>query len=266
MRKLNRPALIGMVLVGLVMSSAVAWADEDVVEVTETETTESLADTLFNFGYDLIHRVLLWNLSSLDGVYDCSLGDDPLTVTYGETSSEGLISVDNLEDADGVVSFPNRPPADVDPDLTPADEPILYNGADGDCGLSGAEVTGPQGQVNHGMFMKLFNSLWDGPGRGCVVRHLAGSDLGKGDQQIQAGTDLESEPVVSGDTATVDFDSAESDCEHGKGKKTDDETDISGASGGRPEHAGRPDHAGNPDDAGGQGSPGNSDSAPGHNK
>jgi len=48
-------------------------------------------------------------------------------------------------------------------------------------------VTGPQGQVNHGTIMSAFvNSLPEGRGRGCVVRLLAHSSLGKGDQKVTA--------------------------------------------------------------------------------
>ena len=54
----------------------------------------------------------------------------------------------------------------------------------GDCGLRGGEVAGRQGQINHGSLMKLFDSLYVGQGRGCLNRHLAQADFGKGDQQI----------------------------------------------------------------------------------
>jgi hypothetical protein len=50
-------------------------------------------------------------------------------------------------------------------------------------------VTGPQGQVNHGTIMSAFvKSLPEGRGRGCVVRMLAHSSLGKGDQKVTATT------------------------------------------------------------------------------
>ena len=178
--------------------------------------SEDVTDTLFNLGYDPFNRLLLWNLSALDGIYDCTLENGPLTATYGETSETGVVLVDILEGDAGVVQFPNRPAEQVAEDLEPADSPVSYTGAEGVCGLSGGEVSGPNGQVNHGMFMKLFNSLYDGRGRGCVARHLAQSDLGKGDQQIQANDTTPFESVEAGDTGTVDFATAEADCEHGK--------------------------------------------------
>jgi len=267
MRRFRRSGSALLILVGLVAGTgtSVAWADTDEEEVVDTE---DVADTLFNFGYDLINRILLWNLSALDGLYDCTLENGQLTATYGEASDQGVIPVDNLEDEAGVTSFPNRPQEEVAEDLEAADAPIAYSGGDGECGLSGGEVTGPNGQVNHGMFMKLFNSLYEGKGRGCVVRHLAQSDLGKGDQQVKASEGPDIEPVTAGDTGTIDFATAEAACEHGEKDKGDrgEDTDIEVEDGnGKPEHNGngngngKPDHGGKPDR-------GNSGSAPGQNK
>lgn len=132
-------------------------------------------------------------------------------------------------------------------------------GAAPDCELSGGEVAGPNGQVNHGMFMKLFNSLFEGAGRGCVVRHLAQSDLGKGDQQVKAGaedvgTDLEAPESES----SIDFTAIEALCQSGPADGEDAELDEEGK--GKPPWAGKPEGAGKPD------SPGKSGSAPGKNK
>ncbi len=164
MRTLRRFGVTALVLTGMLAGSAVAWAqtdDEDVIEI-EVEDSEDVTDTLFNFGYDLVNRLFLWNLSALDGIFDCTLENGPLTATYGETSDAGVVLVDTLVGDAGVVQFPNRPADQVADDLEPADSPVAYAGADGECGLSGGEVSGPNGQVNHGMFMKLFNSLYDG--------------------------------------------------------------------------------------------------------
>jgi len=260
MRKLKRPGIGVLVLIGLLVGSGVAWADEDGAGLEDTEA-EQIADTLFNFGYDLINRVFAWNLSALDGLYDCTLENGSLTATYGEPTDEGVIPVDNLEDDSGVVFFPDRPEEELAEGLEPAGAPVAYSGAEGECGLSGGEVSGPQGQVNHGMFMKLFNSLYDGTGRGCVVRHLAQTDLGKGEQQIKAGEDPDFESVVAGDTGVIEFTSIETDCE--KGHKATENGTVEGN--GRPDHAGGPDSPGKPDHAGEPDSPGKSGSAPGHN-
>ncbi len=183
MRKLNKLGLTSLVLLGLLIGSGVAWAQENPPEVEGVESDQA-SDTLFNFGYDILHHFFGWNLSALDGLFDCSLEDGEFTLTYGAPTDEGSIPVDNLEDEVGVVTFPDRPEDQLAEGLEPAGAPAPYTGADGECGLSGGDVTGPAGQVNHGMFMKLFNSLYEGQGRGCVVRFIAHSDLGKGDQQV----------------------------------------------------------------------------------
>lgn len=263
MQRLKRSGVTILALIGLLSGSAVAWAAEEEAAEVEIEADES-ADTLFNFGYDLVNRVFVWGLSRLDGVYDCTLENGTLTATYGTTDDEGVVPVDNLEDGAGTVLFPNRPADEVADDQVPAETPIAYMGADGECGLSGGNVPGPNGQVNHGMFMKLFNSLYEGTRRGCVVRHLAQSGLGRGDQQVQAG-DEAVEPVTMGDTGAIDFTSVETDCERGKATEAV-ETGLAAQGGnGRPDDAGKPDHAGKPA-ATGSDRPGNSGSAPGQNK
>jgi len=263
MRKLKRPGIGVVVLIGLLVGSGAAWAGEVAAEPEETDA-EQTANTLFNFGYDIINRVLAWNLTALDWLYDCSLENGPLTATYGEATDEGVIPVSNLQDGAGVVSFPDRPEEELAEGLEPAGAPVAYSGADGECGLSGGEVSGPEGQVNHGMFMRLFNSLYDGAGRGCVVRYLAQSDLGKGEQQVKAGEDPDFESVLADDTGVIDFTSVEADCEQAD-QATDNGEDVNDEGNGRPDHAGGPDSPGKPDHAGEPDSPGKSGSAPGHN-
>ncbi|HEU4916086.1 MAG TPA: hypothetical protein VFV13_05930 [Acidimicrobiia bacterium] len=257
MRRLQRTVLTALLTVGLVAGSSVAWAQTD--EDGETEAGQNLIDTLFNFGYDVVNRVFLWNTSQLDGPYDCTLENGPITATYGETSDEGVILVDMLDGGSGALMFPNRPAEEVGEDQEPATSPVPYTGADGECGVSGGDPTGPAGQINHGMFMRLFNSMYQGEGgRGCLIRHIAQSDLGKGDQQVQAGEAVTTDPVAAGDTGSVEFTTEETDCEHGRVAGTDS-TDQSGRpeGAGPPDHAGRPDHAGPPDHAGGAGGAGN---------
>lgn len=138
--------------------------------------------------------------------------------------------------------------------------------ADPECELTGGEVAGPNGQVNHGMFMKLFNSLFEGTGRGCVVRHLAQSDLGKGDQQVEGnddGGEIEGEP--SENENSIDFTTIETLCQgtdDADAEVGDDdlEAELVEEGNGKPPWAGKPEGAGKPD------SPGKSGSAPGKNK
>lgn len=148
--------------------------------------------------------------------------------------------------------------------LPTAEESATDPGAesDPDCELTEGEVAGPNGQVNHGMFMKLFNSLYEGTGRGCLVRHLAQSDLGKGDQQVKVDTETKAESETEGAEpdveGTVDLTTVETVCQHGSGD--DDEVESEDDGKGKPAWAGKPEGVGKPD------SPGKSGSAPGKNK
>jgi hypothetical protein len=174
----------------------------------EEETTESevLADTLFSFGYDLINGLLLWNISSVD---------EPCTLPTGEDAETD---------------------AEVEGDVDAAPE----------CELTSGEVAGPNGQVNHGMFMKVFNSLYAGNSRGCVLRHLAQADLGKGAQQVKVSDEVDLLTEEPEDTEAIDFTTVEADCEKGE----EDAVLANGNSNGK----GKPE------------SPGKSSSAPGKNK
>ncbi len=246
MRRLRRASIVGLTVIALLANSSLAMAQAD----DEATTAGNTDDTLFNFGYDPINHVLLWGISLLDGIYDCTLAGGSLDVTYGEPSEQGSIPADDISDASGPVVFQNRPPEEVSPDLDPAESPFVYNGADDNCGVSGGDVTGPQGQVNHGMFMKLFNSLYEGTGRGCLVRHLAQSNLGKDDQKVTTSdADPTLAPVTGGETGQVEFTTVPTACEHGKKK---DNVDEDAASNGKKQS--------------GSDSPGKSGSAPGHNK
>lgn len=154
----------------------------------------------------------------------------------------------NISSLDEPCALPSADEGETDPetDLIP------------DCELTEGEVAGPNGQVNHGMFMKLFNSLYGGTGRGCVVRHLAQSDLGKGDQQIKGSSeeDVESDDADAEGEDSVEFTTIETLCQRGPG----DDVDLEGEGKGKPPWAGKPEGKGKPE------SPGKSGSAPGKNK
>src|SRR5690554_5086 len=163
--KLTRSWTLLLTVVALSLGATAAWA---------AGTEESDADTVFNFGYDEENKVFVWGTSSLDSVLDCRILAGTYQTKYVDVSGRFWVD-DLLDDSAEPVTFPIRDDATA--------EPIPY-AVDGECALSGGVVSGPNGQVNHGMFMKLFNSLYDGSGRGCLVRHLARSGLGKGDQQV----------------------------------------------------------------------------------
>jgi hypothetical protein len=85
-----------------------------------------------------------------------------------------------------------------------------------------------------------------------VIRHLAQSDLGKGDQQVKVGDEVGSEETD--DTAPIDFTTVEADCEKGGDDTELVEGNGNGNGKGKPANAGKPE------------SPGKSASAPGKNK
>lgn len=203
----KRMAVLAIAL-GLLATSGVALAADGEEE-----------DTVFNYGYDAEAGVLVWNAVSSEGPYDCSLENGVLTTTYTRVPN-GVVLVDGLADESGTVSFPALPDAEVD------QATVEYSGPDGECALEAGTVAGPNGQINHGMFMKLFNSLYDGRGRGCLNRHLAQSDLGKGDQQVrvddvdaEAGAEELTEGTVEFETVTTDCVSDEEDGEKVTGQE-----------------------------------------------
>ena len=210
---MKRRLTIMLAVVGMLASAGIAAAAEEDPE-----------DTVFNYGYDETNHVLLWGAHATDGLYDCSLEvHGNLTASYGLTE-DGLVLVETLHDDQGaVVVFQPTPEEDLSDDIEePADMPAEYTGPDGECVVGGGVVEGPNGQVNHGMVMKLFNSVYEGPGRGCLVRHLAKSDFGKGDQQINVpDVDTEAPDLEAGAEGEVAFQTALTDCEHGKANKED---------------------------------------------
>ena len=149
------------------------------------EEPESDNDTVLTYTYDEATHFLVWNITSIEFPDAC--GEEP---TEGEEEA-----AEGEEEA-----------------------------AEGECVSGEGEVGGPNGQINHGQFMKLFNSLYEGKHRGCLVRLLAQSDLGKGDQQVKV-SDIEEigeggeedavEPVEGEEPEEV---SIETTCERGKGK------------------------------------------------
>jgi hypothetical protein len=227
---------IFLAVLGLMTLSGVAVAAEE----------DEKEDTVFNFGYDSDNGVFVWGTSPDDGLYDCSLEPKgELEATYS-LSDDGLVLVDGLTDGSAsTVTFDPRPQDELAEGLTEATEPAEYTGADGECGVAGGSVAGPQGQINHGMFLKLFNAFYEGVGRGCVNRFIARSDLGKGDQQVQVpDVDPDAEQLANGDTGLISFETVLADCLHGNAARDEESSDGPGR--GKPSWAGngKPDHAG----------------------
>ena len=170
-------------------------------------------DTILSYTYDEVTHFLEWNITSYEFPDAC---DEPEegeeTTTTTSTTIEGEET--------------------------------------GECISGEGSVEGPNGQVNHGMFMKLFNSIYEGKGRGCLVKLFAQSDLGKGDQQVKV-SDVEEavegteEVEASEEDEELEPTVLETNCDKGKGK---DKADKENRGKNR------------------EGSPGKSGDAPGRNK
>lgn len=128
------------------------------------------------------------------------------------------------------------------------DENVTVTGAAGDCTFHATDVTGPQGQVNHGTVVSNFvralkESGYEG-GIGCFVRLIAQSEYGKGDQQVTTEeAAAEDADQIAGAETTVGLTVSETTC-----GKPDHAGPPEGK--GKPDHAGPPDGKGKPDHAG----------------
>jgi hypothetical protein len=168
---------------------------------------ESEGDTRFNFGYDAQARLFLFNTQATDASpYDCTLENGSLTAMYGTPDGDGVIPVVDLTDDAGTISF--GPTEFKLEDVEAAtEESVVYPGPQDECRIS-AFAIGDQGPINHGQFMKLFNSLIDMRGRGCLNRWLAQSNLGKED--------------LANDDPGITFTTALATCDHGRKDKGED--------------------------------------------
>ena len=137
-------------------------------------------------------------------------------------------------------------PALVEPeaatDETTDDE---SDGQEDPCALHVVDVTGPNGQINHGQVVSSFVHALRDLGireRGCIVRTIAQSEYGKGDQQIRTPDVAEADTdTLQG--GTVDLESVLTACN----ARSDDEESSNAnedGNGNRNGH-GRPENPGN---------------------
>ena len=191
-----------------------------------SENGEREGDTRFNFGYDAQARLFLFNTQATDSSpYDCTLENGTLTAKYGKQDTDGEIPVEELV-GNGPVSFGATGFELAEGLQEDTQDSIDYPGPEDECRIS-AFAVGGQGHINHGQFMKLFNSLIDMRGRGCLNRWLAQSGLGKGDQQVKTQDFEDPEDVKVG----IDFETVIATCDHGK--KVKDENHIGNGRGNR---------------------------------
>jgi hypothetical protein len=214
--KLKRSSVFLIVVMGLLATSGIALAGH---------VDSHAEDTQFSFGYDETEtsHILSLNIGPNWDPYVCNFENGPLTATYGTADTEtGVFPITELVDGDDD-PWEFKPRTEgllVDETLEKND--VEYTGVLGDCVLWGVEVAGPNGQFNHGQFVKaaksLFNGLYEVKGHGCLVRHLAQSDIGK------TGWTL----------LDITFSTFEADCD--RGKKT---ADVESTRGGRPGSPGK---------------------------
>jgi len=224
--KMNKTLVVLLVLIGLLGISSVAVAEHD-----DTHPEH----TLFSFGYDDFNHFLAINIDPNDTLYKCIFENGTLQATYGN-EVDGFIQVDKLDEGTTVRTpkeFDPRPQAELADGLTEELAAASYTGATGECGVKGVVVAGPNGQINHGQFMKAAKSLFDIKG-GCMVRHLAKSNIAKGNDPSHL-TVSEAEALAFefggvGTIGDIDFTTEEVDCNRGK---KDKEAAAESASSGR---------------------------------
>lgn len=218
MKRFRTRAATALTVIGLLAVSGVALAASD-------------DDTVFNYGYDQDSQFFMWNVTSLD----YSPNADALEEGLEDEESTADTEFEALLEACGLGTGVGGDPAEygytfdgnsiqvygpTEGEFDPSDDPIESVSAD--CGeFDGGFVTGPEGQVNHGMFLKLFNEMYEGENRGCLVRHIARSDLGKDGQQVEADPDFEADETV--EDGTVAFITTGADCVRGPERGEGDE-------------------------------------------
>ncbi|MBT8166403.1 MAG: hypothetical protein KJO97_12705 [Acidimicrobiia bacterium] len=202
-----------MVSVGLLAMAGVSWAEDSV-----PEEKAPAGDTLISYGYDAENHAFIVHTSSTDSAYDCTVPAEVL-VGYGSVEN-GSFVVTSLEEEGVAVEFPERPTEDGAEAPEGETDPATV------CQFSGSVVGGPNGQINHGQFMKLFHQIVGKKASGCLNRVIAQSTLGKGDDQVRT-SDIED--VVEGDEAEdifeegmATFETFVATCDPGKKDKGDD--------------------------------------------
>jgi hypothetical protein len=224
--KLKRSSVLLIVVMGLLATSGIALAGHD---------DSHAEDTQFSFGYDETNHILSLNIGPNWEPYVCDFEKEGwLDVEYGDTDNDGVISIDTLKDGDDAWEFDARPLVDLPDGESVAEPASVPYGTEGVCGLRGVVVAGPNGQVNHGQFMKAVKSLFDIKGQGCIVRYLAQSDIGRTDDTRVRVADV-GDPIVIEDGEVTFSKAFQADCERGK-KNGNGEAEST--RGGRPDSPG----------------------------
>ena len=220
MDRVSKRLVVGLAVIAAGAFSGIAFAAEG-------------DDTVLNYGYDQDSHFFFWNVTSFETAPDDELAEEN---TDEDAQLEALLAACGLEggDPDNPLesTFTFDPATGV---ITVTSDEVPDGGEGIVCGdFSGGDVTGPAGQVNHGMFLKLLNQNYEGGHRGCIVSQIAGSGLGKGDQQVQADGGSEDEPTTDpgGESEVVEgaitFTTVTTDCQ--RGTSEEEKEKVSGES------------------------------------
>jgi len=219
-------------LAAIVAAAAVLWGSGLALAATDggDDDAEAKGDsaTLFTYGYDPVSHVLVTGVNLTGDAVDCAL-DGPYEVVY-VAAEDGTIAVGPIPGAEA-------------------------------CVLEAILVAGPNGQINHGQVVSALSRAIDIAGKGCVMRWIAASGFGKGDQQVRTsdvdpvfapldmGT-IDLATVMAACHAVISDDAPNGAADAAKDRVKDKAKDMAKgkAAPGQPE------------------SPGNSANAPGHNK
>jgi hypothetical protein len=173
--------------------------------------------------------------------------DTVLTQGYDPESARLIFGVNDIDEecgfADGELGYSIEEDGSVAFSGEIADEPEADE--EDKCSLTSVDVTGPNGQVNHGQVVSSFVHALKAMGlngNGCLIRIIAQSDYGQGDQQV---TVADAEPVVAPSDGTVGIQNIETACGNGASDGDNGELDDTG----HEDRSGRPDHAGKPEKA-----------------
>lgn len=210
--KRKRSLATASVLAALMAISSVALADHE-------EPRDE--DTIVSFGYDALNDFLALNSGDNDTPWICDFSNGPLTAGYGEDGDEPIIA--SLEGEGGEWEFAPRDEKYVSHENELAEDPSPYS--DGQCELVLSSIAGPNGQRNHGQFVKAAKSLLgDMKGHGCIVREFAQSDIGKGGEldDIEEGFDAGEEGEIQFTTFSADCNKPNKKVDKGeRGKSAD---------------------------------------------
>lgn len=169
------------------------------VAVAAAPALAAPADTSFIHGYDENIRALIFGVEALD---------------EAESACGNLVSPGGETDLalSGDIAT-----------VTPSADETAPPGEDL-CELQVVDVTGPNGQINHGTIVSSFVKALKGMelpfnGKGCLVRYIAQSEYGKGDQKVKAGDQSVAGSSEPSAMTSLELAVDEADCVHGKADK-----------------------------------------------